>query len=371
MDSIRKRLLVLLLLTTMLFSVVSVVVHFLTAAPDLQPDLASLMPKITKGTVAVLLLSAAMWRLITWSLAPLINVEQAIALRQPDDATPLPTGELPCEVRPLVESFNRLLERFDQARQAERRFISDATHELRTPLAAISAHAQLALRATAPEDTRAALLRLTAVIDRSARLAEQLLDLANLEASARANARDPLALDELVALVVRDFEAIASLKGQSLRLEAEPCQVVGDVDELGILMRNLIDNALRYGGAGVHIVIRCGPLDTAEAVQSQSGALLEVVDDGPGVAAPERARIFDRFYRVAGNGERGSGIGLALVSRIADIHGATIEAGPGLDGAGLRVAVTFPTSPRPAPCATPSVTAAMNGQPAWRYQADR
>lgn len=273
------------------------------------------------------------WFVICWSLQPVTEVQDAIQQRHALDFTPLPTAGLPHEVAPMVESFNRLLQRLDVAVQGERRFIADAAHELRTPLAALQAQAELALRADDPSRSREALARLMTVIERSARLVEQLLDQARLDAG-DANARmRRVALYECVEVVVRDFEAMAQHKRQRIQLELDGGELQGDVDALGILIRNLVDNALRYTAAGGRVQVRCG--------QAGAELLLHVADDGPGVPPDEHERIFDRFYRVAGNGERGSGVGLSLVARIAQLHGARIDVGEGIDGRGFGITLRF------------------------------
>jgi signal transduction histidine kinase len=230
----------------------------------------------------------------------------------------------------------------DDAIQGERRFIADAAHELRTPLAALLAQAQVALRTAATDEEKTSLRRLVAGVERSARLSEQLLDMARLDAGKYANGHERVDLYDLLVVVVRDFETVANQKRQLISLDTEPCVIVGHIDELGILIRNLLDNALRYAAEGGHVAVSCQCLqkDGNEIVR------LRVADDGPGVPEPERERIFDRFYRVPGNGGRGSGIGLSLVARIAQLHGATIAVGKGLDGRGFGIDVWFPAPPR-------------------------
>ncbi len=274
-----------------------------------------------------------LWFVICWSLQPVTEVQDAIRRRPALDFAPLPTAGLPHEVAPMVESFNHLLQRLDEAVQGERRFIADAAHELRTPLAALQAQAELALRTDDPSRSREALARLMTVVERSARLVEQLLDQARLDAG-DANARmRRVALYECVEVVVRDFEAMAQHKRQRIQLRLDAGELSGDVDALGILIRNLVDNALRYTAAGGRVQVRCG--------QEGDEVLLHVADDGPGVPPDERERIFDRFYRVAGNGERGSGVGLSLVARIAQLHGARIEVAEGIDGRGFGITLRF------------------------------
>jgi len=291
------------------------------------------------GTVLLLMLvlSAVIWLIIRWSLRPVQAVRAAIVQRSALAFQPVCGDDLPEELRPLVDAFNKLLARLEAALQAERRFLADAAHELRTPLAALMAQAQLAQSAPSWGQSRAALEPLVEGIARSARLTEQMLDLARLDAAETQPAPGAAALHEIVALVVHDFDAIARQGRQRLLLHTEPCSVAVDVDTLGVLLRNLVDNALRYAGAGARVEVAC-------AVERGRGAgrvLLSVRDDGPGVPAAERGRIFDRFYRVAGTAGRGSGIGLSLVARIAELHGAELEVTDGLDGRGFGITLRF------------------------------
>jgi two-component system sensor histidine kinase QseC len=271
---------------------------------------------------------------VRWSLKPIVAVQSAIMSRDALDLTPLPDKGLPDEVRPLVVSFNRLLSRLDQTLQAERRFFTEAAHELRTPMAVLLTHAQVAQRAKTLEEARAALDQLARGVERSTRLSQQLLDSARLNVERHAGEQGPVELASIVAVVTHEFELMAAQKGQSITLHTEPGIVRGNVDELGILVRNLLDNALRYAGSAARVAVRC--------VRAGDRVQLQILDDGPGVAESERERIFDRFYRAPGNGERGSGIGLALVSRIAQLHGATVSTGAGLDGRGFGITIAFP-----------------------------
>lgn len=294
------------------------------------------------------LFGIAVWGVIGRSLRPLTALRNTLMERKPLDLTPLSAPGLPSEFRPLVDAFNGQLERVDNAVQHERRFISDAAHELRTPLAVLTAHADLALRAETIEEKNAALQRLAAGVQRSARLSEQLLDMARLDAGVDAAPLLPVSLSELVVLVVRDFETLARDRRQRVSLQSEPCRILGDVDQLGILLRNLIDNAVRYAGMDGQVAVSCLHA-TRDGV---AGIELRVADNGPGVPEADRDRIFDRFFRVPGQStpgraDSGSGIGLSLVARIAQIHGASLHPCDGIDGCGFCIAVFFPRAPDP------------------------
>jgi signal transduction histidine kinase len=293
-------------------------------------------------TVLLVLVGALMAFAVWKSLAPVAAVEAALRKRNSLDLTPLPAIALPSELRPMVESFNHLLGQLSDAVEGERRFIGDAAHELRTPLSALSAQAQVALRAGTLEEKDAALRKLQAVAERSTRLSEQLLDLARLNAGAHSPRHAPTQpaadLDALVRHVANEFEVVAEQRDRHIVLATEPCRIACDVDEIGILLRNLLDNALRYTEAGGTVCIGCGTREAGGAQQ----VFLEVADDGPGVPEAEREAIFKRFHRLAGSGGRGSGIGLSLVAGIAELHGARIETCDGLQGRGFCVRIVFP-----------------------------
>ncbi len=289
-------------------------------------------------TVLLVLVGALMSFAVRKSLQPVAAIEAALRRRKNFDLTPLSATALPAELRPMVDSFNHMLEQLSNAVEGERRFIGDAAHELRTPLSALSAQAQVALRATTLAEKDAALRKLQAVAERSTRLSEQLLDLARLNAGAHAPDRALADLPGLVRHVAREFEIQAQQQQSRIVIETEPCQILCNVDEIGILLRNLIDNALRYIANGGLVHIGCG----ARQADGVHQVYLEVADDGPGVPETEREAIFRRFHRVAGNGGRGSGIGLSLVAGIAQLHGAVIEVCDGLAGRGFCVRLVFP-----------------------------
>jgi signal transduction histidine kinase len=279
------------------------------------------------------------------SLRPVADLEHTLRQRAKFDLTPLVTTRLPSELKPLVESFNHVLGQLDEAVEGERRFIGDAAHELRTPLAALQAQAHVALHARSVTEKDAALVKLIAVAERNTRLSEQLLDLARLNAGEHAPQREHADLSELVLHVAREFEVFAEANHRTLELAVAPARIHCNIDEIGILLRNLVDNALRYTAKNGRVHIRCGCVDT----DAGAAGYVEVADDGPGVPAAEREAIFRRFHRVPGNGGRGSGIGLSLVAGIARLHHASIHTGPGLDGQGFCVRVQFapmPAAPR-------------------------
>jgi len=261
---------------------------------------------------------------------------EAISRRGPFDLAPLPSAGMPGELRPFIHSINQLLLRVKGGMDRERRFLEDAAHELRTPLAALSAHAELVERSLGGGDAAASVEKLRRVAQRTSRLSEQLLDQARMDAlSASADEPVPIELDGLVVLLARDWEGDATRKRQRIQLDVQACVVQGRLDAIGVLVRNLLDNAVRYTPEDGQIAVSCGP-------SADGGAFLRVADDGPGIAPAERERVFDRFYRAAGTAGGGSGIGLSLVAQIAAQHGAEVAMGTGLRGAGVALTVSFP-----------------------------
>jgi len=198
--------------------------------------------------------------------------------------------------------------------------------------------AENALRSDDLDEIRANVRQIFEATQRSARMSEQLLDMARMESAGLLDAAVRIDLAAVGAAVARDYEARAEQRGQILQTELDPGLVRGHLDSLGILLRNLLDNAVRYSGPGGRIVLRCDHDDMSNDV------VLAVLDDGPGVPEASRPRILDRFYRAPDAVGHGSGIGLSLVARIARLHGATVEVGAGLDGKGLGVTVRFPAA---------------------------
>ncbi len=316
-------------------------VHVQVGKPHSEIDAEVRSEALTALALVTMLLALAgsgMWWAVRHALQPVVALQAALHRRHHFDLTPLPAAPLPTELHPLVDSFNHVLRQLDEAVQGERRFIGDAAHELRTPLAALQAQAQVALQARSVAEKDTALVKLLAVAQRSTRLSEQLLDLAKLDAGQRATHQSVADLSELALHVVREFDVQALQQQRRIVLAITPCRIACDVDEIGILLRNLLDNALRYTSEGGRVQMRCAPIADGDADR----VVLEVADDGPGVPPAEHQAVFQRFHRVAGNRARGSGIGLSLVAGIAQLHGARIETGPGLDGRGFSVRVLFP-----------------------------
>jgi two-component system OmpR family sensor kinase len=277
------------------------------------------------------LLMFAVWWLITRSLAPVERMRQQVAGRPADDLSALPEAGLPEEVLPLVHELNLLFGRVRLAFEAQRHFVADAAHELRSPLAALKLQAQALHRAADEAQREAALQRLEAGIERTIRLVSQMLALARVE-SQPAAAAQPVGLQQLARDAVAQVLPDARARGIDLGLETDTdAQVSGQPEALHILLRNLLENAVKYTPSG-------GRVDISIGAQPPT---LVVEDSGPGIPEAERERVFDRFYRTADAQAAGSGLGLAIVRTIAQQHGATVSVGRSERLGGLRVEVRF------------------------------
>lgn len=284
------------------------------------------------GVVVVLLLSAGVWFIVRRVTAPVISFSRAIDARAPTDSGAVVVGDLPTELQPVGHAVNRLLERVETALLRERTLTADAAHELRTPLAALRAQAQVALRSRDDAERRTALQALIGGVDRATRLVETVLTLARLDARTldRAALRTT-ALQPLVADVVASMGAAARTDGRQIEVDVAPIDVRVDSDSLPVALRNLLENALRHAASTVRIA----------AHQAQGRTVIAVLDDGPGMSDEQRARAFDRFFRGTVDGT-GAGLGLALVKRVAEMHGGEVRFASGLDGRGLGVEIVLP-----------------------------
>jgi two-component system sensor histidine kinase QseC len=286
--------------------------------------------------VTLPVLALLIWLAVGKGLSPLRRISSEVEQRDPSNLAPLEGYGVPIEIAPLLHALNDLLGRLDRALESERRFTADAAHELRTPLAALKIQAQVARRAESEAQRVAALDNLIVGVDRATHLTGQLLTLARLEPTS-GNTVMMASCD--VAAIAR--QVLADLAPSALEKEIElelsspdSAEIKGNADMLAILLRNLVDNAIRYtpmkGGVSVSLMAE------------QGRVRLEVLDSGPGIPEQERQRVFDRFYRILGSEAAGSGLGLSIVRRIADVHAASLALGSGENGIGLRVSVEFP-----------------------------
>jgi len=285
----------------------------------------------------ILLAMLIVWFGVGKGLVPLRQMRREIASRSHRDLSPLAEANAPEEMQPLIHAINELMGRLDQALGAQQRFIADAAHQFRTPLAGLKAQTDLALRQTDPEKQRHALEQLSAGAGRTVRLINQMLALARVEPGAdKALELRQLDLDALAREITMEWVPHAMKKGMDLGFEGTKgvVPVQGDALLLKMLLDNLIDNALRYAPTQGRVTVRVR--------SGENGVVLTVEDNGPGIPARERGRVFERFYRVLDNAEEGSGLGLAIVQEIAHLHAAQVEIGEPSEGQGTLVSVKFP-----------------------------
>ncbi|MDB5750584.1 MAG: putative histidine kinase, classic [Ramlibacter sp.] len=273
------------------------------------------------------------------ALKPLLALKEAVERRSPRDLSAIDEESSPEEVRPLVHSLNRLFGLVNAQAESQRRFVADAAHQLRTPLAGLQAQveawAQAASAGVTLELPSEQVRKLRGATRRTSQLANQLLALSR--ADARGMHSQPTRRVDLKQLCENQLEShldAATARRIDLGVEVAPVQVMGHEWLLRELLANLVDNAVKYAGQGGAVTIRCG--------RRGGLAFLEVEDDGPGVAAAELARILERFYRVQGTQGEGNGLGLAIAEEIARVHQSHLQLQPGADGRGLRVTLTLP-----------------------------
>lgn len=293
-----------------------------------------IIPQFMVLPIAVLLV----WFGLSRGVAPLNALQQRLRARRPDDLSPIDERAAPTEIAPLVGAINDLLDRLSATVQTQRRFVADAAHQLKTPLAGLRTQAELALRDASADEMQASLRQLVTGSERATRLVNQLLLLAHAENPA-AVGMTPIDLAEVAREQTTQWAPHALALRTDLGFEDPDgaLPIAGNPILLGELLNNLLDNALRYTPRGGHITVR---------VRRQGDfALLEVEDSGPGIAPAERDRVFDRFYRVLGSPADGSGLGLAIVREIAGKHGAAVAIAdnpdPGRATPGTRFTVTF------------------------------
>ena len=288
------------------------------------------------------LLMLVIWVVIRQSLSPLERTRRQVASRTAEDLSPLAEDGLPDEVRPLVQELNLLFDRMHTVLQAQKAFVANAAHELRTPLTALKLQAQ-ALRRAPDEATRdVAVGRLHLGIERAVRRLTQRRALARQEGEQAADRPEPATVElrQLAQAAATELQAPAEDRGIELRLAAgPPASVQGDAEALRILLRNLLENAIKYTPTGGRVLV--------DAAASDGRTRLVVEDSGPGIPEADRERVFDRFYRSgdATATSSGSGLGLSIVKTVAAQHGASVRLDSSPTLAGLRVTVEFPQAP--------------------------
>jgi len=296
-----------------------------------------LLPQFAIIPIAVILV----WVGLSRGIAPLNQLQSLIRRRRPSDLSPISASRVPEEVRPLIIAFNDMMARLEENLQAQQRFIADAAHQMRTPLTGLRMQTDLALMETDPAQVRRSLVHISQSTERASHLINQLLSLARAEASyEKIYAVERVDLEQLLRTMLSDFVPRARQKNIDFGLETTdaPLVIDGNPVLLAELIKNLIDNAIKYTPEGGCVTVR---------TIATERAIVEVEDTGIGVPEADRERVFERFYRVLGSSESGSGLGLPIVREIADLHRAQVSLIPNPSGKGTIAQVVFPRSRAP------------------------
>jgi two-component system sensor histidine kinase TctE len=268
-------------------------------------------------------------------LEPLSRLRDRLAARKAFDLSPVPLEGTPAELRPFLDEINSLLLRLSEAVDAQSRFVSDAAHQLRTPIAGMRAQAEAALVNARPDDAQHALTRIAQATQTMGDLVQKLLVLARVDAAENTIRLLPVDGVALVKTIAREWAPQALARGVDISFEAEVVEapLLGDAQLLSEMLANLIDNALRYGGTRIALSVG----------RNEQGVTWYVADNGPGIPEPQRAAVFQPFFRLS-SAVDGAGLGLTIVRRIAQLHGASVHLEAGEAGTGLVVSVAFPAT---------------------------
>ncbi len=296
---------------------------------------AELVPTLLIAVAAI----ALAWLGIARGLRPLDHLRAELARREPRDLQPLPKTAAPIEIAPVVSAFNRLLSQVREASTMQQRFLANAAHQLRTPLAGLQMHLELLLRRELSSDVRTEVERMHSATVRASRLANQLLALAKAEsASDDGRTFEIVDLRAIAGAAAREWVPKAHALTIDLGFSLEAAEISGDPLLLPELLDNLIDNALRYTSAGGTVTVHTGCRDGV--------AFLSVEDTGPGIPAAERNKVLERFYRMPGTPGEGSGLGLAIVREVVIRHHGTLEIDAPATHGGTRIRTMFPQARR-------------------------
>lgn len=297
--------------------------------------------RIAQDDLYIMLLTFPLSGLLIWiiigrGLDSLERVAQEVANRAPSHLEAVNITEVPQEIKPVIDELNKLFFRLKEGFEREKRFAADAAHELRTPLAALKAQAQVALNIDNLEEKNIALHKLIASVNRSTHIVQQLLTMSRLVPEAGINDLDAVNLPKITREVLAMLAPAAVEKQIELEFESEKdiTEFSGNPTAISILIRNLVDNAIRYCTEGGQVIVKVFREDTEIA--------LEVRDTGPGIPPELQLRVFERFYRVLGSKSPGSGLGLAIVQQIAALHNGRVLLKSPKVGTGLIVQVFFP-----------------------------
>jgi two-component system sensor histidine kinase QseC len=296
--------------------------------------------QLTQDTIVIMLitypfLGFLIWVIVGRGLDTLKRVAQEVKHRAPTYLKPVDLESVPTEIEPLVIELNNLFNRLAGAFERNKRFTADAAHELKTPLAALSTQTQVALRAATPEDRKQALLKVLASVNRSTHMVQQLLTLSRMDPEASFLKPEKIVLSRIATEVAALLAPEAIAKNIDLELvnpESE-ATILGNSTYISILIRNLVDNSIRYNHENGFVKI--------SIEESNGKSILSVTDDGPGIPEDLRQRVFERFYRVIGNKTTGSGLGLGIVAQIVQLHKADIELNTPENGKGIQFRIIF------------------------------
>lgn len=284
---------------------------------------------------ALPLLGLMVWLAVAQALRPLARLGRDVARREATNLEPLDPQGAPGEIMPLIDNLNRLFTRVARLIEHERRFTADAAHELRTPLAALMTQAQVARGAAGDTERDHALDNVIAGCARAARLVDQMLTLARLEPEDALGQSEILDLHSLAQSVIAEIAPATLRRGIDIGLaESGDVAVSGNGDLIRIALRNLVDNAARYSPDGAHVQV--------SVARDSDMALVRVTDQGPGLSPEDRIKVGQRFYRVLGNSASGSGLGLSITRRIAELHGGRLVLDNNADGRGLTAELRWP-----------------------------
>lgn len=304
----------------------------------------NLEKKITEDSISIMIiiypfLGLLIWIIVGRGLQSISTTTEEVRTRDRNKLTPIALKNIPQEITPLVKELNSLFDRLSQAFFREKRFAADAAHELKTPLAAISAQAQVALQAKTEETRMEAIRKLVLSVNRSTHVIQQLLTLSRMVPESALQGEGIVNLKTVAHDTIVEIVPNALAKDINLELIAneKTYNLYGNATALSIMLRNIIDNAVKYSfhKSDVKIIL----------TQDETEVTITVIDNGPGVAPELKERIFERFYRVVGSQETGSGLGLSIVKQIADLHNASIKISDSIDSeSGLTVQIKIPKS---------------------------
>ena len=296
---------------------------------------------LTRDSILIILITAPFFALLIWiivgrALNTLIKVTEEVKMRSPGNLHPVDIDSAPTEIAPLLKELNNLFVCLKDALEREKRFAADAAHELKTPLAALKTQTQAALKADNSKELKQALKKIITGVERSSHVINQLLILSRMVPQSHTISMEHVDLNQLVTTICALLapDAINKNIDFSLDCQIKPAMINASKTSIDILLRNLIDNSIRYTPEHGKIVVT--------TAKHEHSIILSVCDNGPGIPYELHNRVFERFYRIVGNNATGSGLGLGIVKQIATIHDAQIQLAEGIEGKGLGIYIRFP-----------------------------